>query len=299
MNDMTPHPCIREWGLEREYPFRSHFLPLPGANYHYVDEGTGPVLLFVHGNPTWSFAWRNLIRELRQDYRCVAVDHIGCGLSDKPQQYEYRLSRHMANLRELVEHLDLKEITLVAHDWGGAIGTGVAGNLPARFRRLVLMNTAAYRSRRIPWRIAACRIPGLGTWGVRGFNLFSRAALTMAVNKARPLSPLVRRGYLAPYDSWRNRIAVDRFVKDIPLVESHPSYATLRGVEERLGLLADKPVLLPWGMRDWCFTPHFLAEFEQRFPQARVRRFEQAGHYLFEEEPEELLKELRTFLEAD
>lgn len=294
----TPDDRIIAWGLSEEYPFESRFLSLEGARYHYLDEGTGPTLLFVHGNPTWSFAWRNLIRGLRTEHRCIAVDHVGCGLSDKPSNYEYRLAQHIANLRRLVEELDLRDITLVAHDWGGAIGAGVAGECPERFQRLVWMNTAAFRSQRIPLRIAACRIPLLGSWGVRGLNLFSRAALRMAVNRAHPLSETVCRGYLAPYDSWAHRIAVDRFVKDIPLQASHPSYAALKKVEENLTRLQDKPVLLPWGMRDWCFSPHFLDEFVQKFPAAQVRRFPEAGHYLFEEQPEELLTEIHNFLHS-
>lgn len=299
MTETTTDERIARWGLANEYPFASHFHTVDGHRYHYVDEGTGPVLLFVHGNPTWSFAWRNLIRELRSEYRCIAVDHIGCGLSDKPQDYSYQLADHVRNLKSLVETLDLNGVTLVAHDWGGGIGCGVAGQLPDRFDRLVLMNTAAFRSQRMPKRIAACRIPVLGTLGVRGGNLFALAATTMAIDKTRPMAPAARRGFLAPYDNWENRIAVDRFVKDIPLRAGHPSYATLCEIEESLGKLLGKPILLPWGMKDWCFSPAFLEEFKQRFPSAQVKEFPDAGHYLFEEEPDGLLNAIRDFLKTE
>ena len=172
-------------GFEHEYPFESHEFRLDGLRYHYLDEGSGPTLLFVHGNPTWSFAFRNLIKALSPHYRVLAVDHIGCGFSDKPQNYPYRLAQHVENLERFVTGLDLRDITLFAHDWGGAIGMGVAARMPERFSRFVLFNTAAFRSRRMPLRIAICRIPGLGALGVRGLNLFSRAALRMAV--ARPI----------------------------------------------------------------------------------------------------------------
>ena len=167
-------PASSDWSSE--YPFAPHFLDLGGVKYHYVDEGTGPVVLFVHGNPTWSFAWRNLLKDLSRDHRVIAVDHVGCGKSDKPQDYDYVLENHVANLTRLVDELDLRDITLVGHDWGGCIGMGAAGRRAERFRRFILMNTAAFRSKRIPLRIAVCRIPVLGKIAVRGFNAFAGSA---------------------------------------------------------------------------------------------------------------------------
>jgi cis-3-alkyl-4-acyloxetan-2-one decarboxylase len=280
-----------------EYPFASHRFSLDGLRYHFIDEGPRDAapLLYVHGNPTWSFAWRNLIRALSPEYRCLAVDHMGCGMSDKPQQYEYTLETHIANLSAFVEALDLRNITLVAHDWGGCIGMGAAGRMPDRFSRFVLMNTAAFRSTRMPFRIAVCRWPVLGALGVLGLNLFARAALTMAANK-RKLSAEVRHGLLAPYDSWAHRIAIHRFVQDIPLSAEHPSYGTLVEVEASLVRQTGKPMLLAWGMRDWCFTPAFLAEWRQRFPRAEVAEFSGAGHYVFEDEPAGLAAAVRGFL---
>lgn len=288
---------MNRFPILNEFPFASQFVALDGLRYAYVDEGPhdAPPLLFVHGNPTWSFAWRNLIRSLSGEFRCVAVDHIGCGRSDKPQQYEYTLDQHIRNLCRLIETLDLRDITLVAHDWGGCIGMGAAGQMPERFSRFVLMNTAAFRSTRMPLRIAVCRWPVIGALGVRGFNLFARAALTMAVNKRR-LPPPVKRGLLDPYDSWAHRIAIHRFVLDIPMSAEHPSYGTLVAVEESLSKQIGKPMLLAWGMRDWCFTPAFLAEWRQRFPQANVAEFGDAGHYLFEDAAQGLADAVGGFL---
>lgn len=285
-------------GFESEYPFPSNFFDLDGVRYHYLDEGKGQTLLFVHGNPTWSFAWRNLIKDLSRDYRVLAVDHVGCGFSDKPQDYEYRLAKHIDNLSRFVVGLDLTNLTLLAHDWGGAIGMGTAGNLPERFTRFVLFNTAAFRSKRIPRRIAVCRWPLLGPLGVRGLNLFARAALWMAVRRHERMSPGVRAGFLAPYDSWYNRIAILRFVQDIPISSAHPSYPTLVSIEERLALFRNSPMLFLWGMRDWCFTPAFLDEFLARFPQAEALRFSEAGHYVFEDAYEVIIPRLREFLTA-
>ncbi|MFG0334484.1 MAG: alpha/beta fold hydrolase [Maioricimonas sp. JB049] len=282
--------------LAEEYPFESHSLDLEGVRYHYVDEGSGEPLLLVHGNPTWSFAWRHLIRDLSRDYRVLAVDHVGCGLSDKPADYPYRLGQHVSNLKRLVETLDLQDISLFGHDWGGCIGMGMAGEMPERIRRIVLMNTAAFRSKQIPLRIAVCRLPVLGALGVRGLNLFSRSALTMAVSHRERMTPAVRAGYLAPYDSWAHRVAVHRFVQDIPLRPGHPSYETLVGIESRLERLQDHPMLLIWGEQDWCFTTEFLAEWQQRFPEAEVMRIPEAGHYVFEDAHEQMLPRIRQFL---
>ncbi|WP_437206694.1 alpha/beta fold hydrolase [Planctomicrobium sp. SH664] len=279
-----------------EYPFVPRSLDLDGLRYSYVDEGQGPVLLFVHGNPTWSFAWRNFIKDLSKDYRCIAVDHLGMGLSDKPQNYGYRIDQHIANLGRLVQGLDLREITLIGHDWGGCIGMGAAGCAPQRFKQFVMLNTAAFRSQEIPLRIAVCRIPLFGALGVRGLNLFSQAALGMAVEDSSRMTSAIRHGYLFPYSSWSNRLAVHRFVQEIPLKESHPTYQTLVNVENSLAQFRQHPWLLMWGERDWCFTTNFLNEWIERFPQAEVLRLPQAGHYVFEDAPEQLIARLRQFL---
>ena len=214
-------PASSDW--RSLYPFESHWLKIGPHRLHYVDEGSGPPLLLLHGNPTWSFYWRKVIEPWRKKFRVVALDHVGCGLSDKPAVYDYTLARHVENVLALVRALDLKDITLVAHDWGGPIGLGAAVALPQRFARLVLMNTAAFRSTRVPWRIRACRIPFLSAWAVRGLNLFVRGTLRMATEFPDRLSGAVRAGYLAPYDSWAHRIAVHRFVQDIPLSPRHRS----------------------------------------------------------------------------
>jgi cis-3-alkyl-4-acyloxetan-2-one decarboxylase len=281
------------------YPFRSHEITLGGHRCHYLDEGTGPVLLMVHGNPTWSFYWREMVRGLRDRYRVVAIDHIGCGLSEKPpaSQYSYRLARRVADLSEFIEKLDLRQITLVGHDWGGGIGMGAAVAAPERFARFVLMNTAAFRSSLCPRRIHICHIPVVGPVGIQGMNLFVRAALRMAMEKHERMTPAVRAGYLAPYDSWSNRVAVYRFVMDIPLSPKHPTYQTLGDVETGLAKFRDHPVCLIWGMHDWCFGPPFLERFLEFFPNAEVHRLADAGHYLMEDAYEEIIPLVDAFVQ--
>jgi cis-3-alkyl-4-acyloxetan-2-one decarboxylase len=278
------------------YPFASHEIRLDGLRYHYLDEGQGEPLLLVHGNPTWSFYWRELVKGLRGRYRLIVPDHIGCGLSDKPQDYEYRLARHVGNLQRLISHLGLDRITLLAHDWGGAIGLGAAVADPDRFSRFVLFNTAAFRSQDMPWRIRACRAPFLGRMAVQGLNGFARAAVSMAVEKRERMTAEVKAGLLAPYDSWGHRIATHRFVLDIPMSPEHPSYQTLFETEQKLGLFRERPMKFIWGMRDWCFTAAFLERFTEFFPEAEVERIEDAGHYVIEDAYERIVPSVERFL---
>lgn len=292
---MSDHPDWRSL-----YPFESHWASIAGLRMHYLDEGRGEPLLAVHGNPTWSFYWRELVKGLRGRRRVVVPDHVGCGLSDKPApgQYPFRLARRIEDLKALIGQLGLERITLVAHDWGGAIGLGAAVAMPERFARIVLLNTAAFRSQGMPWRIRVCRAPLLGKLGVQGLNLFARAALRMAVCQRERMTPAVRAGLLAPYDSWGHRAAIWRFVADIPMRPSHPSYAALCQIETGLERLRDRPACLVWGMRDWCFTPSFLDRFLEFFPSAEVLRLEDAGHYVMEDAHERVVPAVERFLES-
>jgi cis-3-alkyl-4-acyloxetan-2-one decarboxylase len=281
------------------YPFASHEIRINGLRYHYLDEGTGPVLLLVHGNPTWSFYWREIVKAMRGKFRLVVPDNIGCGLSDKPSpaNYSYRLADRVANLKQLIEQLNLENITLVAHDWGGAIGMGAAVALPQRFERFVLMNTAAFRAPRCPFRIRLCHLPGIGQIGVQGLNLFVKMALEQAVSKHERMTPAVRAGMLAPYDSWANRVAIYRFVCDIPLNSSHPTYQTLVDIENGLYQFRDHPACLIWGMKDWCFTPLFLDRFLEYFPRAAVHRLPDAAHYVVEDAHEIIVPIIEDFVQ--
>lgn len=284
------------------YPFQSHWLDLPEGRLHFLDErpvvsnGSGSeTLLFVHGNPTWSFHWRSLITPLAQHYRCVAIDHLGCGLSDKPQRL-LNLDDHIANLVAVVERLDLQRITLVAQDWGGSIGLGAMQQVPERLARIVLFNTGAFPPPYIPLRIRACRFPLLGRLAVQGGGAFSRAALTMTLARNSQLAPEVAAAYLAPYDSWANRLAVYGFVRDIPTRRDEPTWKTLAEIERHLPEFADRPALLVWGMRDWCFRPDCLERFERVWPQAEVHRLTDVGHWVLEDAPDEAAPLVERFL---
>jgi haloalkane dehalogenase len=280
------------------YPFRPNYLDTPHGRMHYVDEGPrdAPVLLMLHGNPTWSFYYRNLVLAFRNTHRVVVPDHLGCGLSDKPSSFEYTLRNHIANVRLLVDTLNLERITLVVHDWGGAIGMGYAVTAPDRVKSFVVFNTAAFLATRMPISIFLCRIPGFGALAIRGLNAFAKGALKTCVMHRDRLSDAVRAGYLAPYDSWSHRVANLKFVQDIPMRPSHPTYAMLEEIEARLHCIAHHPMLIVWGAKDFVFNDHFLGEWRGRFPNAEVHRLDDAGHYVVEDAHERIVPWMSTFL---
>lgn len=291
------NPAFREL-----YPFATRLCQVPGGLYHYIDEGEGEPVVMVHGNPTWSFFYRNLAIGLRGRHRCLVPDHIGCGLSDKPRDAgQYTLERHIDNLEAWLEAVlpPVGEpgggINLVVHDWGGPIGLGYAVRHPERIRRVAILNTSAFTEGGMPFAIRLCRQPGLGSLLVRGLNLFSLGGTRFTT--LLPLPATVRRGFLLPYNSWTNRVAVHAFVKDIPLEADSPARRILADIEARLaGALYGVPMLIQWGMRDWCFTPFFLGLWRRRFRFAEIDEYE-AGHYLLEDAGDKIVPRVRTFFE--
>lgn len=279
------------------YPFDSHYVDVLGGRMHYVDEGEGSPIVMLHGNPTWSFYYRELIKGLGDQYRVIVPDHIGCGLSDKPQNYPYTLSTHIDNLERLIDHLELDRVTLAVHDWGGPIGFGWATRHPERVRRFIVFNTAAFVKGRMPLRIRICRWPIIGDIAVRRLNGFARAALWMACADRKRMTPLVRQGYLLPYDSVANRVAIQCFVHDIPLNPRVPSHRVLQEIEAKLPQFGDRPMIILWGMKDFCFTEQFLVEWIRQFPNAAVHRLHDAGHYVVEDAHERILPLVQKFLE--
>ena len=287
--------------LGRHYPFQSRYLDRNGLRYHYLDEGAGDPVIMVHGNPTWSFYYRRLVMGLSPNRRTIVPDHMGCGLSDRPddRRYAFTLESRIDDLEALVDHLGLTQgITLVVHDWGGAIGVGLAARRPQAVARLVILNTAAFlppAGKRIPltlWLVRNVRF--LAEPLVLGLNAFARGALYMASHKG--LSREARAGLIAPYDSPKNRLATLRFVQDIPLRPGDPSYGEIKAIQGRLHLLEKIPTLICWGRHDFVFDRDYLNEWRRRFPRAEVHEFPNAGHYVLEDEPEAILGLTRDFL---
>jgi haloalkane dehalogenase len=286
-----------EW--KQLYPFDSHFVEMQGQRMHYVDEGAGAPVICVHGNPTWSFYWRNLVLALRDRYRVIAVDHIGCGLSDKPAKYPYRLSRHYQNLEQLISQLDLQNATLVVHDWGGPIGLAALLNTMQRFRRVVLLNTGAYPPDEVPLVLRVARSPIVGQLLVQGKNQFIKSAFRTATKKPELWTPQLRAGYLAPYGSWSDRLAIYAFVRDIPVSPRHPTWNVLQHVESNLKRLKSLEVMMVWGMQDWCFSPKVLKKMRTLIPHAEVHEIDDAGHFVMEDAREQVIALIEEFLARD
>mgnify|MGYP002640908031 FL=1 len=293
MIDLTPFKHL--------YPFDSHFLSVNGWKYHYLDEGRGEPVVMLHGNPTWSFYYRNLVQGLSDSFRAIVPDHIGCGLSEKPspKHYGYRLENRVDDLECFLDKLGLRDgITLVVHDWGGMIGMAYAARHPGRIRRIVVMNTAAFlkpHGKNLPIRLKIIRnLRAFAVPAVLGMNLFARGALIMAPGKK--LEKDVKKGLIAPYNTWKNRMATLKFVQDIPLVKTDPSYALAEETEKKLPLLSHVPMLILWGRHDFVFDRSYLSLWRQRFPEAEVHLFEKAGHYILEDEWRNILPIIRKFL---
>ena len=283
------------------YPFTGHTIDRPGGRLHFLDEGSGDPVVMLHGNPTWSFYYRNLILALRDQYRCVVPDHIGCGLSDKPPEsrYDYSLKSRIDDLEALLDHLNLRDnLTLVVHDWGGMIGMGFAARHPERVKRLVVSNTGAFPlppAKRLPRSLWLGRNTRLGAWLILKQNAFCRAAAKWCVTR-RKMPDDVRRMYLMPYDTPENRVAVLKFVQTIPLKPTDPGYDIVAGVEASLPKFRGVPMLLLWGMRDFVFDGHFLAEWQRHFPHAQTHTWPDCGHYLFEDAADEVIIRVKEFL---
>ncbi|MFI5131962.1 MAG: alpha/beta fold hydrolase [Chitinophagales bacterium] len=281
------------------YPFDSHFETIGGHQYHYVDEGEGEPVIMLHGNPTWSFYYRELIQKLSPYFHCLVPDHIGCGYSDKPDdsQYSYTLEQRVRDLETFLQKKAITQnIHLVVHDWGGIIGMAYTHRHPESIKKIVLLNTAAFhlpKSKSFPIALRFFRT-WLGGFMIRASNAFSGLATIEGVKRIS-LSKDVKKGLTAPYNSWKNRIATLRFVQDIPLKPQDPGYEIVTDVQDHLGQFHNTPTLIAWGMKDLVFDRHFLETWIKYLPKARVYRFEDSGHYILEDQQEAIGKLVLDF----
>lgn len=296
-------PLVDLASLKAVYPFTSRYCLRPdGLALHYVDEGQGPPVVMVHGNPTWSFMYRELIGRLKSGWRCLAFDQMGLGLSSRPPEdrYSYRLAERIDDLELLVDHWRPNQpLHLIVHDWGGPVGLGWAVRNPGRVASITVINSSAFTPRgsesRLPWRLKLAYHAGpLAGLLVRKANLFLRGALATCTTSRLP-DP-VRRGYLAPYQNEADRLAILKFVQDIPLGPSHPSYAALEEVEKGLARFKDRPALLIWALKDAVFKADFLTRWQKVWPRAQALVLARAGHWALEDEPRLIYERLKDFL---
>ena len=281
------------------YPFTGTYRNVNGHQMHALDEGHGDTVIMLHGNPTWSFFFRDLVLGLRNTHRVLVPDHIGCGLSDKPDEkdYEYTLRRRVDDLAAFIEQSDIKgRITLLMHDWGGMIGMAYAARFPEKIARLVLLNTAAFhlpKAKKLPRTLWLCRKTPLGDFFIRDTGFFTSVLARWAV--CRPMAQSVREGYLLPYRAPQDRTALLHFVQDIPLEPGDPGYDLVSDVQAQLPAFRQTPTLILWGDRDFVFDHHFLAAWRTFLPAAEVHQFPNAGHYVLEDAGAEILPLIEDF----
>ncbi len=283
-----------DWINRIEYPFDSLFFQVPAGRMHYIDEGHGFPVVMVHGNPTWSFLYRRLVKQLRGDYRCVAMDHLGFGLSEKPEDWTYLPEDHAANLTRMIQGLGLEKITLVVQDWGGPIGLSYAAAHPENVAGIIILNTWAWPVNRDPYYIAFSRFVGgpIGRMLIRRYNFFARSIMRKAFGDPARLTPAVHAHYL-------NALALPEDRKGCLVFPGQIIGATpwLGQLRDNLSVLKHTPALIVWGMKDIAFREKELKHWERVFPQARSVRVPHAGHFVQEEAPEELAEAVIPFLD--
>ena len=292
----TTQPDLPAWVDRGEYPFATRRITLSGGEQmHCVDQGTGPVVLMVHGTPTWSFEWRHLIRTLSATHRCIAPDHLGFGLSDRPPAASYAPEAHAARLRELVEQLDLRDITLVVHDFGGVIGLPLAVEEPSRVSRIVIINSWMWDLGDDPGVRRAGRLFGgaFGRFLYERLNFSLRVITPAAFADRKRLTREVHAQYLAPFADRRARGLVLW-----PLAQSlgNPSVHSAR-LWERRAALASVPALIIWGARDPALKPHQLERWRRALPHAEVIQLE-TGHWPHEEMPDAVEASVTEFVQG-
>lgn len=281
------------WLNTQEYPFQANYFATPVGQMHYVDEGTGNPIVFVHGNPSWSFEFRNVIKVLSKTHRCVAPDHIGFGLSDKPLAWSYLPEEHAKNLERLLGALDLKNITLVVGDWGGPIGLSFAIKHPERVRAIVITNTWLWSVADDWYYQAFSKFTGgpIGRFLIRQRNFFARDIVQAAFGNKSKLTAGIHQHYLAPLAIPEERKGDWIFPHQII-----GSSEWLASLWNQVSVLTSKNILIAWGIKDIAFREKELNRWVKTFPKATVVRYADAGHFVAEEKPIELADEIKRLL---
>ncbi|MBO6515637.1 MAG: alpha/beta fold hydrolase [Bacteroidia bacterium] len=290
---MTSFKNHDSW-LDRElYPFQHKYLTLKNGTMHYVDEGQGPILLFVHGTPTWSFLYRDLIKELSSRFRCIAIDHLGFGLSESPAKFSGKPEDHASNLVEFMTRLDLKDVSMVVHDFGGPIGLGAALTQPNRISNIVLFNTWLWATNQNPNALKIDKLINgwLGRTLYLNFNFSAKVLLKKGFSDAGRLSRNVHQHYIKPFPDKASRMSLLNIAK--ALVGSSDWY---QSQWQELHHLEDKNWLIVWGTADEFITQEYLKTWQKRLPKAQVETLD-CGHFVQEEKTGEVLQLMQKFLD--
>jgi len=278
------------WLDRNEYPFKSHYFQQPIGRMHYVDEGQGDPIVMIHGNPGWSFEFRKVIREMSRTNRCIAPDHIGFGLSDKPFDWDYLPRSHAENFERFVEGLNLTNMTLVVNDWGGPIGFSYAIKHPEKIRKFVILNTWLWSVKKdLYYQMFSNMMGGLlGRFLIRNFNFFGRVVVWMAFGDKTKLGNGIHAYYYKHLEKPQDRKGCYTFPKQI--IGSSVWLDSLWQQRERINRL---PATLVWGMKDIAFREKELNYWIANWNNPKVVRLSKAGHYPQEEAPEEVVKALQ------
>ena len=282
----------QKWLDTALYPFENKYIQLDAGKMHYVDEGKGEVILFIHGTPTWSFLYREYISELSKKYRCIAIDHIGFGLSEKPDSFDGKAQSHSKNLAEFIEKLDLKNITIVVHDFGGPIGLSSAIKNHNRIKQVVLFNTWLWETKNNPEAQKVDKIihSGIGKFLYLRMNFSPKFLLKKGFYDKKKLSKKIHKQYLYPFPNKSSRISLLNLGKS--LVGSSDWY---QEQWKSLDKLEQKPWLILWGTKDGFITTEYLQKWKNRIPNAKVKEYE-CGHFIQEEKTKETIEEIEKFM---
>lgn len=282
-----------EWLDKTEYPFAENYYHINGYNLHYIEVGQGPTILFVHGTPSWSFDFRNVIKELKSDFKCIAVDHLGFGLSDKPEQYDYSTQNHSKTLEKFILDMQLKDITLVVHDFGGPIGLNFAIRHPEIVKNIVVLNSWLWSSKADPDFIKLTKIlkSPLLPFLYRYLNFSPRLILPKSFGDHKISGKLLKQ-YTKPFANKTQRNGALAFAKS--LLNDQDWFEVLWETKDPI---ASKPTLFIWGMKDPVIKPHNLDKFRSGFPNSKVVQFESSGHFPQEEESGKVAKVIKEFLQ--
>jgi haloalkane dehalogenase len=290
----VPYPT---WLDERLYPFESRYVEIKGNRVHYVDEGKGPTLLFLHSGPAWSFIYRNFMLGLRDRFRCVALDYPGFGLSTANEDYGYSLAEHSEIVEKFIQRLDLCEVTMMVHDAGGPIGLGVAVRRPDLFKALILTDTFGWAlSDHNPSVARMLRFVSGPVFGFfnQTFNLLPWIVATFAARR-RKLSKAERAAYTKAFPTRESRRRIQTLFRDLYVQEAY-----MRDVEQGLKQhLNDLPVLLMYGENDAAVQAGFMSRFEEIFPRHRSVLIEGEQHFPHEGAPEEMVAAIKDWWSAD
>ncbi len=276
------------------YPFESHFsvIDSKGNRVHYLEEGSGETVLLLHGFPSWSFMYRDLIHELRPDFRCIALDHLGYGFSDKPLLYKYNISNHIKNAVKFAENMKFRKFHIVMHDFGVAVGLAMAERWPERISSMIFLNSSCFKMPRLFFILMLFKCPIISTILTRITNCLQRIYLHLG---SGAMNSQIEYGYLRPYDSYFNRIAISQGLKDIPLFPDHPSLSVYDDIESKAFVLSNKKMKFLWAELDFVHTKASLKRWAKILPNALLKRYEH-GNYFLLEDSQDARSAIRAFL---